>query len=105
MSDLIYDNIKAGKYDNKVPYVRHSKDKEAWQAYRDGERAAINLFKQDLEEDYGTNNHPLADSLWRKAWEDGHSSGLHEVVGHYNDLVEYFVVPFNKHLRELGLMK
>ena len=28
------------------------------------------------------------DLLWNRAWEDGHSSGLHEVLSHFDDLYE-----------------
>lgn len=101
MSAYINDNIKAGKYENKVPYISARIDKDGWTAHRAGESAAIQIFRDDLEDDCGTKEHPLADSLWRKAWEDGHSYGYHEVMSHYEELAEYFVKPFDATVDDL----
>ena len=45
-------------------------------------------FKSDLEAYHGMTDHPKRDLLYSKAWERGHSAGLHEVAVVYNDLVE-----------------
>ncbi len=46
------------------------------------------LLQRDLELVHGTGKNPKANLLFAKAWELGHSSGYHEVVIYYNDLVE-----------------
>lgn len=45
-------------------------------------------FRHDLEIHFGMMSHPKADLLYGKAWQMGHSGGLHEVALYYSDLVE-----------------
>ena len=60
------------------------------------ERAAYNAkckkeaqgCREKCECDNGIEGNPKAHILWRKAWEMGHSAGLHEVEIIYADLVE-----------------
>jgi len=47
-----------------------------------------NNFKTALEEEYGLQNHPKRDEIWRQAWEDGHSGGWGEVLCEYDELYE-----------------
>ena len=48
-------------------------------------------FKHDALDDVGLLNHPKADKIYAKAWEDGHASGLHEVYQELCDLAELFL--------------
>lgn len=45
-------------------------------------------FRHDLEVEYHMVGNPKADLLYGKAWQMGHSGGLHEVANYYADLVE-----------------
>jgi hypothetical protein len=45
-------------------------------------------FKAALEEHYKVTNNPKKELLYVRAWELGHSAGLHEVEGIYDDLVD-----------------
>ena len=44
-------------------------------------------FRRHLEEHYETSDSPKKQLLWDKAWEHGHSAGLHEVEYWYDELV------------------
>jgi len=41
-----------------------------------------------LEEFYGLKNHPKASTLFNLAWDEGHASGIHEVIFWYIELAE-----------------
>ena len=45
-------------------------------------------FRADVEAENGMTGHPKAALLWNKAWANGHSAGLSDVLTHYEDLVE-----------------
>jgi len=47
-----------------------------------------NLFKSDLEEEFGVQNHIKKEKLFIIAYEYGHARGLHDVLDYYSDLVE-----------------
>jgi TPR repeat protein len=90
----MYENIKAGKYANKVlwpirdSYASLADFNKAKKEYRAGEMEAKALFKKDLLEGYGVQNHSKADKAYQIAWEHGHSSGYYEVVNYFEELVE-----------------
>lgn len=46
------------------------------------------LFKQDVFDDLGISDNPKRELLWSKAYERGHSAGMHEVYLIADDLVE-----------------
>lgn len=48
-------------------------------------------FRLDLESAFDMVGHAKADLLYAKAWQRGHSGGLHEVAQEYNDLVELVI--------------
>jgi hypothetical protein len=90
----IYDNIRARKYENSLPYPS-AKDfkigKTATEAeiaernkqraaYRNEENRLYTQFKKDLLEHLGFTNHPKAEKLFAMAWSDGHASGYEEVA-------------------------
>ncbi len=81
----MYERIQNGEFENKVPYPSDRNDKDGKIAYRVGEHAAYSLFKEALEEEFGTKGNPKADKLFEKAWAEGHPNGLYEVFGHYED--------------------
>lgn len=110
MSQYIYDKIARGDYKTKLPYrtdnvpvdeenmtVRQAREhKEAqkarWRADREAHNAdearLVVQFQADLEEENGVKGHPKAEKLFDLAWGYGHSSGLNEVMQHYEELVE-----------------
>lgn len=72
--------------------AQHEADKasyeEAKTAYYADQNRLQDKLKADLEVYNGVVGNPKADLLWSKAWDRGHSSGLGEVITHYNDLVD-----------------
>lgn len=63
-------------------------DVAAWNA----RSAALEAeFQRDLEVEYHMVDHPKAALLYGKAWEMGHSGGLHEVANCYANLVELVI--------------
>lgn len=62
------------------------------EACRDDEVRLQQQLRADLEGDNGTTPARIgqrkADLLWAKAWDHGHSAGLHEVAFWYVDLAE-----------------
>lgn len=59
--------------------------------YADEDRLAW-VFRRDLEEENGVpHDHPKAQMLWDKSYEQGHSSGLSEIANVYDDLSELVV--------------
>lgn len=94
----IRERIKAGEFDNKVPFpIRNSKlcnvDKQeqckhelAMEEYRYGIRDSVRRLRNALEKEYHLVGHPKADLLWEICWSHGHSCGLEEVVGWYEEL-------------------
>lgn len=63
--------------------------KKAREAYRrDVNRLEHEVFRADLEAEYGTADHPKAQKLWDKAWEHGHSGGLNNVLYWYDEFYE-----------------
>ncbi len=77
-----------------LPTIRqeHEADMEAYRndlaEYQQRGAEGLRQFQADLEEENGLIGHPKAEVLWAKAWEQGHSCGLLEVVGCYEDLLE-----------------
>lgn len=106
----VRDNIRNGRYENKVPYslpaepvdeermtVRQAREHQEEQAKKRREQHKLysaendrldKLFKADLEKEFNLADHPKAARLFELAWEHGHSSGHEEVVSHYEELAE-----------------
>jgi len=80
----VLNNIEDGKYINRVLRLDH----DSKVAYRDEQTRLDMLFKADLEEEFGFENHPKRDRLFRLAWEDGHANGYREVYNSYDYLSE-----------------
>lgn len=76
-----YEKITYGYFENKVPY-----DTKNPEPYRKEQERLDNMFKQMALADVGLAEHPKADKIYWKAWEDGHANGYHEV---YNYLLSY----------------
>lgn len=78
-----------------IPAVRaaYAADKAEYDAglrqYQAGEGRAQSAFREAIKAEFGYANHPKEHLLWQKAWERGHSSGLTEVVWHYEDLSDF----------------
>lgn len=56
--------------------------------YRSESRRLQNEFMDRLKKDYGLSDKAF-DLVWSKAWERGHSAGLHEVYHEFDDLCEF----------------
>ncbi len=79
----VSENINSLKYQSKILYSNATR-----QAYREDEARLKAEFKKDLEEQFGTFANDRKDLLFSLAWEYGHSSGFHEVLNFYSDMVE-----------------
>jgi len=55
---------------------------------RGEEASRRECFRQALETEFGTSDHPKRDQLWDRAYDAGHSNGWTEIFGEYEDLVE-----------------
>ena len=108
----VYDNIQAGKYENKLKYPSHedapnrariaelkAEIEKLQQGDKDWRRVAMEAYHResglltlqlrgDLEAEHDMTGHPKALVLWIKAWDEGHSNGFSEVATCYADLVE-----------------
>lgn len=93
----VRDNILNDKYESNLPYPNFGKRDEGWtrESVTEARRNHIqdvkrltNQFKQDLFEEFDVQNNPKAELLFSKAWELGHSAGLYEVLGHFENLVD-----------------
>lgn len=119
MSDIIA-NIESGKYKTSLPYpqgkhypANHVFDETqsviwnrkkvisenerldtARKAYSDDENGKQQLFRDDLfsalQEDYGLSP-ACADVVFRKAEDDGHWAGFHEIVSQAQILADFAV--------------
>ena len=79
------------KYENKKEFPRSLKSpfyREMVQAYREEEARLRNLFKADLEKEFGVQRNRRKDILFARAWDLGHSGGYHDVYGYYAELAE-----------------
>jgi len=90
--DLVHATVYAkacrGDYHSKVPYVRYSEDKVAYDAHQTDQYRLNQLFRHDLEEEHGVQDNPKKHKLFDIAWSQGHSFGFSEVALHYDELVE-----------------
>jgi len=64
---------------------------ESMKEYRAETHRLMDKFRHDALDDVGLLNHPKADKIYSKAWEDGHSSGLYSVYQELCDLAELFL--------------
>lgn len=46
------------------------------------------LFKNDLLEDVGLENHPFRDKIFAYAWSEWHSGGYSEIASHFVELAD-----------------
>lgn len=91
--DHIQDYYKGvGRYHNELPYVTRTKNPEGYTAYNQRAGEIYDNFRSDVEEECAPEhwNQNVKNIVWSRAWEEGHSSGLSETLGCYEDLV-YFV--------------
>lgn len=92
----IMDQVQAGYYDHKLPYVtvpfkQRGQDPErgaAAEAYQAEGKQLFAEFKHDALMAVGLSGHPKAEQAWGMAWDDGHSEGYHRVLEILYDLAE-----------------
>jgi len=80
------DNIREGKYDNKLPFMSRRKDQKAHEAYYKEASLLRELFVNDLEKEYNTANLKGKDKIFAYAWELGHAHGFSEVLSYYEEI-------------------
>lgn len=71
--------------------TRDTDYKAAKTAYNAETSRLMQQFKADLFEDLGITDNPKANTLYSRAWDYGHSSGLREVHNYASDLVDLIV--------------
>jgi predicted metal-dependent phosphoesterase TrpH len=76
-----------------LTYPREAKNREErarlYAEYREQENALIAQWKTWLADEYADDLPAAAqNAIYRKAWEEGHSSGYYEVENHYSELSE-----------------
>lgn len=70
---------------------------KARHAYQNDEASLIDQFWNDVFAEYGiSEKHPLADWLREKSWEQGHASGLSEVLSYFDEYSEVIDI-INQH--------
>lgn len=84
----VYEKMRSDYYKNKLPYSGKKDDQAIRKAHGEEEGRLHQLFKSDLEKEFGIVRHPKADLLFQIAWSMGHSSGYHEVWNHYQEMVD-----------------
>jgi hypothetical protein len=84
--------ITDGAYKPRTPYPSKSIPREKFVEERRKWHSELSRleqeFKRDALEECGILGHPKADLAYAKAWDRGHSSGLHEVLYELQDLAE-----------------
>jgi len=90
MSDGIRDQITAGVYDNplEVPWGDLKTNPEGFGAYSKVEDGLIAKFKADALEEVGLTDHPKADRIWDKAWDERADEGIWEVFDELEELAD-----------------
>lgn len=64
--------------------------KQAKKDYQEKANALNSEFQDDLAREYGyTPNSEIANLVYDKAWDRGHSAGLHEVASYYSDYSDF----------------
>jgi hypothetical protein len=75
------DRINNGVYENKMDFRTTERS-----IYRIENARLLEVFRKDLEHEYGMIGHPKADVLWRLAYDRGHSAGYNEIYNEYDEL-------------------
>ena len=70
-------------YEHAMAFYRYQVDE-----YRAQSNQRIAELRDRVRDDYNLTQAQF-DLLWHKAWEDGHSCGLHEVLYHFDDLYDF----------------
>ena len=85
----VRDNIRSGKYTNNLPFEPFRTagmtdlQRARRAAYKANDEALLAKFKYDLLAEHGLLEHPKADRAYALAWDEGHSSGLEEIVNYF----------------------
>lgn len=83
-----HEKANDGVYRTQLPYARATHDRPVYEAYEADINRLHQLFRSDLEHEFGMVGHPKADALFRLAWEHGHASGHAEVASYYSEFAE-----------------
>lgn len=97
----IRDKIRTGAYDSNLPWKAEDMTREERtnrrKARREDEQRLRQIFKADLFLEYGVDQHPMREKAWDLAWDDGHASGLEDVVSHFEGLLPLLESPLKGH--------
>ncbi len=87
----IYDEIKAGMYENKLPYPssREVGYLEQRKLYRKETDKLHEQFYRDLCEHSGEPTGRASRIIFDRAWEDAHSEGYYQVANKWEDLLQF----------------
>ena len=92
MAKLDNEKLTRAEYQQKLIEIDNTISELRKALYED-RRNAIRLFndkfKQYLIEKYGDDNRRLMDVVYRKAYANGHSGGLHEIETEFDDLMDF----------------
>lgn len=87
----IREKLNSGYYENKLPFCTVKRNVKKNKEYQKEDYRIYNLFKEDALKEVGLLNHPKADKIYNKAWNDGHAYGYGEVLTHLENLAELFI--------------
>lgn len=81
MSDVPYPSMST--YANKEDW---RKAREEW---KNIQHERYLEFKQDLFKEFGVEDDPAREIIFRKAWDVSHSGGYHEVYFEFSELMDF----------------
>ena len=84
----IHEKLNERAYTNQLPFVRRSVDEAGWRKYQAESKRLHDLFKADALEEVGLTGHPKAEKAFDFASDDGHGSGLQDVLYHLSRFAE-----------------
>jgi hypothetical protein len=86
----LHERVNDGEFNSKLPYPlsRSPEAKEKQKAHREDVARLNGEFKAAALAKTGLAGHPKADKAYAMAWDLGHASGLHEVLGYLEEIAE-----------------
>lgn len=92
--DHVFDENKSVKWNKEEVVRQNEKIKAQMDAYNKSKSEAQQEFKNDVES-YILNNHnikdnkDIAEEIYNKAYSDGHSGGLHEILNYADEIASF----------------
>jgi hypothetical protein len=92
----IIEKIDNGDYDTKLPYFSYKENSAKRAEYDVDQNRLHEEFTKDALASVKLSDHPNAQKIFDKAWEDGHSSGYKSVYSELEDLAALVLVEDSK---------